>query len=125
MAMPSCYLGDFLLTHRAESVLLFPEVAEPSFSFQGLCHVSVQALFIVEFPFWVVGIGLTFDFRVSFDRHVSRIREVIFLPVLLSVEDPVVPFVDLKVFLRDPLVGFVRVSSSHPLPESSIDRVVY
>ena len=125
MAMPSCYLGDFLLTHWAESVLLFPEVAEPSFSFQGLCHVSVQALFIVEFPFWVVGIGLTFDLRVSFDRHVRCIREVMFLPILLSVEDPIVPFVGLEVFLRDPLVGFVRVSSSHPLPESSIDRVVY
>src|SRR5207249_4609237 len=125
MAVPSCDLGDFLLTHRAESVLLFPKMDEPAFPFQGICYVNIQSLFIVGFPCWIVGVSLTFDFRVPFDWHTGRICEVVFLPVLLSIEDPVLPFVSLEVLLRDPLVGFVWVSSFHPLSQSSIDRVVY
>jgi hypothetical protein len=125
MAMPSCYLGDFLLTHGAESVLLFPEMDEPTFSFQGISYVNVEPFFIVGFPFRVVGVCLTFDFRMSLDRHAGRICEVIFLLVLLSIEDPIFSFVSLEVFLRDPLVGFLWVSSSHPSSEFSINRVVY
>src|SRR2546429_415464 len=125
MAMPSCYLGDFLLAYWAESVLLFPEMDKPALSFQGVYYVNVQTLFIVSFPFRVVGVGLALDFRMSFDWHVGCIREVVFLPILLPVEDPVLPFLGLEVFLRDPLVGFLWVSSFHPLSQSSIDGIVY
>src|SRR6266581_1518926 len=125
MAVPSCDLRDFLLTHRAESVLLFPEMDEPTFSFQGVCYVSVETFFIVGFPCWIIGIGLCFDFDVSFDRHAGRLCQVMNLAILFSVEDPIVSSTGLEVFLRDPAVGFLWVSSFHPLSQSSIDRVVY
>src|SRR5258708_35637204 len=122
MARPPCDAGDFLLTHRAESVLLFPEMDEPAFSLQGICNVSVQALFIVGFPFWIVGVSLAFDLCMPFDRHTGRICEVVFLPILLSVEDPVLLFVVLEVLLRDPFIGFVCVSSFRPPPDPSVAR---
>src|SRR5260370_38833653 len=103
MAMPPCDPGDFLLTHRAESVLLFPEMDEPAFSLQGICNVSVQALFIEGFPFWIVGVGLSFDLCMSFDRHTGRICEVVFLPIVLSLEYPVLTFFVLDVLRRHPL----------------------
>lgn len=122
--MPSCDLCDFLLTRWAASVLLFPEMEKPAFSFQSVCHVSVEALFIVGFPCWIIGVRLCFDFGVSHDGHVCCLRQVDLLAVYLSVEDPVVSSTGLEVFLRDPSVGFLWVSSSHPLSQSSIDRVV-
>src|SRR5215471_12943575 len=125
MAVPSCDLCDFLLTHWAKSVLLFPEVDKPAFSFQGVCYVNVQTLFIVGFPFWVVWVSFRFDFGVPFDWHTSRLREAIFLAFHLTVKDPIVPLDGLEVFLRDPFVGFLWVSSFHPPLQSSIDRVVY
>ena len=125
MALPSGNLGDFLLTHWAESVLLFPEMDEPAFPLQGVYNVNVQAFFIVALPFGVIGVGLAFHFGVSLNWHTGRFREIVFLPVLLSIEDPVVPSNGLEVFLRHPVVRFLWVSSFHPLSESSIDRVVY
>ncbi len=125
MALPSCNLGDFLLTHWTESVLLFPEMDEPAFPLQGVYNVNVQAFFIVALPFGVIGVGLAFHFGVSLNWHAGRFRERVFLPVLLSIEDPVVPSNGLEVFLRHPLVRFLWGSSFHPLSESSIDRVVY
>jgi hypothetical protein len=125
MAVPSCDLRDFLLTHWAKSVLLFPEMDEPTFSFQGVYDVNVETFFIVGFPFWIIGIGLCFDFGVSFDWHAGRLCEVVNLAILFSIEDPIVSPTGLEVFLRDPSVGFLWVSSFHPLPQSSIDRVVY
>src|SRR5947209_15383717 len=98
---------------------------EPAFPFEGLCYVNVQAFFIVALPFGVIGVGLAFHFGVSLNWHTGCFREIVFLPVLLSIEDPVVSSNGLEVFLRDPSVGFLWVSSFHPLPESSIDRVVY
>jgi hypothetical protein len=125
MAVPSRNLRDFLLTHWAESVLLFPEVDKPTFSFQGIYDVNVQTFFVVGFPFWVIWVSLRFDFDVSLNWHVSGLREAIFLTFHLSVKDPIVPLDGLEVFLRDPFVGFLWVSSFHPPSESLIDRVVY
>jgi len=106
MAVPSCDLRDFLLTHRAASVLLFPEMDEPAFSFQGICYVNVETFFIIGFPGWIIRVGLCFDFGVSFDGHAGSLCQVILLSALLSVEDPVLPFMGLEVFLRDPLLDF-------------------
>lgn len=125
MAVPSCDLGNFLLTHWAESVLLFPEMEQPLFSFQGVRYLNVEAFFIVGFPCWIIGVGLRFDFGVSLDRHVCCLGQVDLLAVYFSVEDPVISSTRFEVFLRDPFVGLLWVSSSHPLSQSSIDRVVY
>jgi hypothetical protein len=55
--MPSCDLCNFLLTHRAESVLLFPEMEQPLFPFQGVRYVNVKTFFIVALPCWIIRIG--------------------------------------------------------------------
>ena len=65
MAVPACDLRDFLLAHWAEPVLLFPEMEEPAFPFESVCHVNVETFFIVALPFRVIGVGLAFDFGVS------------------------------------------------------------
>jgi hypothetical protein len=125
VTVPAGNLRDFLLTHWAESVLLFPEMNEPAFPFQSLCYVNVQAFFIVALPFGVIGVGLAFDFGVSLNWHTGRFREIVCLPILLSREDPVVSSNGLEVFLHDPMVRFLWVSSFHPPSQCSIDRVVY
>jgi len=125
MTVPACDFRDFLLTHWAESVLLFPEMEQPAFSFEGVCYVNVETFFIIDFPCWIIGVRLCFDFGVSLDWHVCGLCEVDFLAVFFSVEDPIVSSTGLEVFLRDPLVGLLWMSSSHPLPQFSIDRVVY
>jgi hypothetical protein len=125
VTVPAGNLRDFLLTHWAESVLLFPQMEEPAFPLESVCHVNIETFFIVALPFGVIGVGLAFHFGVSLNWHAGRFRERVFLPVLLSVKDPVVSSNGLEVFLRNPLVRFLWMSSFHPLPESSIDRVVY
>ena len=125
MAVPASDLRDFLLTHWAASVLLFPEMDEPALPFQGVYDACVETFFIVAFPFWVVGVGFCFDFDVSLNGHAGRLREVVVLTFQFCIKDPIVPLDGLEVFLRDPSVGFLWVSSFHPLPQSSIDRVVY
>ena len=114
MAMPASDLRDFLLTYWTASVLLFPEMDKPAFSFQGVCYVNVETFFVVGFPFWIIGVGLRFDFGVSFDKHARCLRQVDLLAAFFSVKDPILPFVGLEVFLRDPFVGFLGVSSPHP-----------
>ena len=64
--------------------MLFPEMDEPPFSFQGVYDVNVETFFIVAFPFWVIGVGLAFDFCVSLNEHTSSLREIVFLPLHLS-----------------------------------------
>jgi len=125
MAVPACDFRDFLLTHWAESVLLFPEMAKPVFPFERVCHVNVETFFIVALPCRVIGVGLAFDFRVSLDGHAGCLCEEVFLTFHFSIKDPIVPFDSLEVFLRDPGVGFLWVSSFHPPSQCSIDRVVY
>ena len=114
MAVPSCNLCDFLLTHWAESVLLFPEMDKPALSFQGIYDMYIQTFFVVGFPFQVVWVGFCFDFDVPFNWYTSSLRKAVFLTVHLSIEDPVVSINGLEVFLRDPFVGFLWVSSFHP-----------
>src|SRR5947209_11319459 len=105
MAVPARDLGDFLLTHWAESVLLFPEMDKPAFAFEGVYDVNVKTFFIVAFPCWIVGVGLCFDFDVSLNGHAGRLGKVVVLTFQFSVKDPVVPLDGLEVFLRDPSLG--------------------
>src|SRR6266700_7211647 len=125
MAVPAGDLGDFLPTHWAESVLLFPEMAKPVFPFECVCHVNVETLFIVALPCRVIGVGLAFDFRVSLNGHAGCLCEEVFLTFHFSIKDPIVPLDGLEVFLLHPGVGFLWVSSFHPPSQCSIDRVVY
>ncbi len=125
MAVPAGDLRDFLLTHWTASVLLFPEMAKPAFPFERVCHVNVETFFIVALPFRIIGVGLAFDFGVSFNGHARRLCEEVFLTFHFSMKDPIVPFDGLEVFLRNPSVGFLWVPSFHPPSQCSIDRVVY
>lgn len=125
MAVPASDLGDFLLTHRAASVLLFPKMEKPAFPFERICHVNVETFFIVALPFGIIRVGLAFDFRVSLNRHAGCLCQKVLLTFHFSIEDPIVPFDGLEVFLRNPGVGFLWVSPFHPPPQCSIDRVVY
>jgi len=125
MAVPSRYPGDFLLTDRTESVLLFPEMAKPAFPLERVCHVNVETFFIVVLPLRIIGVGLAFDFGVSLNGHAPCLCEEVFLTLHFSIKDPIVPFDGLEVFLRDPGIGFLGVSSFHPPSQCSIDRVVY
>ncbi len=59
------------------------------------------------------------------NEHVGCFRKVIFLTFHFSEEDPVVLPDGLEVFLRDPGVGFLWVSSFHLPSQCAIDRVVY
>ena len=123
--MPSRNFGDFLLAHWAESVLFFPKVDEPSFPFEGAYHVDVKTFFIVAFPFWVVGVGFSSNFHMPFDGDVSRCSQMVFPAVHLCIEDPIISCDGLEVFLRDPCVRFLWMSSFDPPSYSLIDGVVY
>src|SRR5579864_3831313 len=92
MAVPACDFRDFLLTHWAESVLLFPEMAKPAFPFERVCHVNVETFFIVALPLRIIGVGLAFDFRVSLNGHARRLCEEVLLTFHFSIKDPIVPF---------------------------------
>src|SRR5438477_3270346 len=101
MAVPSRQLCDLLVANWTESVLLFPQMEQPAFSFERLSHVNVKTFFIVALPRWVIGVRLCFDFRVPLNEHVGCFRKVIFLTFHFSEEDPVVLPDGLEVFLRD------------------------
>ncbi len=67
--MPSCDPGDLLVTDRAEAPLFFPEVQEPSFSFERANHLHIKPFLEVGFPDRIVRIGLRTDFRVPLDTN--------------------------------------------------------
>ena len=125
MAMPSCDLGDLLVTDWAESSLLFPEREQPAFPFECCLHANIEAFFKVAFPLKIVGVGFTPDFDVSYDRHRIGPGEVPGLLTLLSEKYPVIASAGLEVFLRFPCFGFTRVSSVDPSFEGLIDRLIY
>ena len=125
MAMPSCNLGNLLVTDWTQTALFFPEMDQPLFPFKGIYHLDVKTFFIVAFPFGVIGIGLSTDFCVPFDRHIYGVCEIMRLLIYGSVQHPVVSSNGLEVFLRNPIVGFVWVFPFHPPSHCSIDLVVY
>src|SRR5712691_5730240 len=125
MAMPPGALGDRLVTDRTKPTLFFPKMAQPLFPFEGVYHLYVETFFIVAFPLRVIGVCLSTDFGVSFDRHMGGFGEILRLPFCGSVKDPVVSSDGREVFLRNPSIGFSWVASFGPLPDHSVNRVVY
>src|SRR5215472_7748669 len=69
MTVPSRNFGDLLLADRTETSLFFPEVAQPSPSFERTNHLHIKSLLKVRFPGWVVGIGFCANLRMSFNPH--------------------------------------------------------
>ena len=130
MDHPSRPIGDLLVTDRAETVLLPPEKKNFPFSQEGMCHLDPKAFFKVHFPCGVIRSGFCSDFRVSLDRHKCCAEEPAALHAALFVrdvssEDPVPIVHALEVFLPHPVLRFIGVSSSGPLPECPEDCLVH
>ncbi len=123
--MPSCDLGDLLVTNWAQTALLFPKMEKPLFPCKGIYHFHVETFFIVAFPFRVIRVGLSTDLCVSLDWHMHGVCEIMRLLFCSSVEHPIVSCDGLEVFLRDPFISLSWVSPFHPSPYRSIDFVVY
>ena len=125
MAMPSCDLGDLLMTDWAQTALFLPKMDEPLLAFEGVYHLHVETFFIVALPLRVVRVGLSPDFDVSFDWHMCGVCEIVRLLFCGSTEHPMVSCDGGEVFLRQPCISFSWMSSSHPVTHHPIDRVVY
>ena len=130
MVRPSRRFGDLLLTYWAEAILLFPEEKEFPFPQERVCHLDPKTLLKIRLPLGVVGIGFRFDLRMSLNRHMCCAEEPALLNAALFVrdlssEDPISILHALEVFLPYPLLRFVGVSSSGPLPKRPEDCLVY
>ena len=88
MVMPSRQSGNFLVTDRAETVLLFPEVQQLPSSFEIVCHLHAQAFLEVHFPLGVIRICRASDLHMPLNRHVSCAKEFQFVVCLLPEENP-------------------------------------
>ena len=117
-----------LPAHHATSLLLLPEVFDPSSTRQGVAELPGQPLFQVEFPFRVVGVGGTPNLHPPQDLN-SRCAHELDGPDLVRAvtdrarEHPVSVALLLEVFLLDPLPTLPRVASmtpSHQLPEDPV-----
>src|SRR5258708_38192804 len=75
MVMPSRQLGDFLVADGADTVLFFPQVKQLSSLSEVVSHFEAKSFLKIDFPIRVIGIGITFDFRMPFDRSVAGITE--------------------------------------------------
>ena len=54
MVVPSCQLGDLLMAHGAETLLLFPQGQQLPPAFEVVCHLHAEAFLEVHFPWGVV-----------------------------------------------------------------------
>ncbi len=130
MVVPSRQFGNLLIAEGAETLLLFPEVEEFPFPFEGVHHLHAKALLEVHFPFGIIRISSVLDFDVSLNGDTFRLEQANGWhdPILskdFSTEHPVLPFNGLEVFLLDPLFGFLWVSAFCPVPQHAKDGVVH
>ena len=122
VAVPSGHLGDRLVTDRAAPVLLTPQVRQHPFSSQVILHLYAQAFFQIDFPCWVIRIAVTLDFDVPPAGCCISQAEQVFILLALVVfafaeETPTLIAVVPKVFILDPPVVLVGVSSARPSPQ--------
>ena len=130
VVMPTGHVCDGLATDRAEPLLLTPEVREHPFTLQVVFHLYAEAPLQIEFPCWVIRIAVPLDFDVTFDgSRISQTDEVfVLLTILISAfaKEPPTLFADrTKVFIFDPPVSFVGVSSACPSPQRLEDGGVH
>ena len=129
MAVPACDFGDLLLTDRTETTLFFPEVQEPSFSFERADHLHIKPFLEVGFPGRIIRVSLGTNFRVPLDTNrVSGEQayhfDLPFFPLEDSCEHPPVRSRGWPVFVLDPPACFVAVSSLRPEPGGFEDFVI-
>lgn len=129
MKAPSSDSSDFCVTHWAESALFTPEIAKSMSTPKRVQHVISLAFLEVGFICGIIRVSFASDFNVPFDGYATSEQQSNFteLPLFVtcfSEEEPVTSPVPLKVFLLEPTQGFIRVSSSCPLPQTVDDCVV-
>src|ERR1700688_5089685 len=129
MKAPACDPSDFCIAPRAESALLIPEIAKSTGTPKRVQHVSPFAFFEVGFIDWIVWVSFAFDLDVSFDGSALGVVQPDFIWPSFVIADfteegPVTVSAPFKVFGFEPARGFVRVSSSCPLPQTREDGVI-
>ena len=125
MVMPSRQSGHFLVTNRAETVLLFPEVQQLPSSFEIVCHLHAQAFLEVHFPLGGIRIGRASDLHMPLNRHVSCSKEFQFVVCLLPEENPMSSVPGAEVLLRHPAFGLCWMPSFGPRPQPREDGGVH
>ena len=129
MAMPPRQFGDFLVTERAESLLLFPKVVEFPFPLQVLLRFHIEAMLKVGFPGRVIRIGVLSDFHLPLNGCACCCAQLYLMgfPVFLghgSKEHPLPVSNGTEVFLSYPFFPFMGVPSLCPLPHKLVDGAV-
>src|SRR5271157_2830640 len=109
--VPSCELGDLLLTDRTETVLLFPEGEQLPFPLEIVYHLHAEAFFKVLLPGGIVGVCFSLAFHMSLDSNMCRVPETMFYEAFFGCDDSVehpIPSIDgFEVSLLYPLFGLV------------------
>ena len=126
VVVPACQTGDRLGTDRTVAALLFPKVGQGTSSLQGLFHLYAKALFQIGFPCRVVGVALSFDFRISGYGCCRGMTKPVFSSVSVFVfccpeEMPVPISRPSKVAVGNPPFAFLRVPPSCPSPQGFED----
>jgi hypothetical protein len=127
--MPSRDPGNLLVANAAETVLLFPEVAEPLPAFESGFHLYVEAFFKVHLPGRVVGVGFCADLRVPLNadrrsRQQPDYFHLPFLPCENASENPAIWSLIRKVFVFRPATWFISMPALRPSPNGLEDSMV-
>jgi hypothetical protein len=122
--------GDFGIAHRAEAVLYRPEKSKHTRTLKRLQHMIGFAFFEVGFIGRIVRVCVASDLDMSTYGSITGRQQPCFewLPLVIvrfSGEDPVSSPVLFKVFLFDPALVFLGVSSPGPSPKTQEDFVVH
>ena len=130
MTVPSLDLGDRLGADGTEAPLCLPEMEQLPFPSKMGLHLDAKALFEVDLPSGVIGIGSCFDLYMPFDRHLRRREEpdgsrIALCVDVFSGEDPPAIALRVEVFLLDPGLVLFRMPSPCPLPQDLEDGGVH
>ncbi len=127
--VPTRPLSDFLVAHRAKSLLFPPQTAPFPPPLQGGCHRNAQTLLKGDFPGRILRISLRDELAVSLQGRGGRQGKPVLhgLPVCVSSlaeETPMVVAHRAKVLLFDPATRRVRMSSECPTPPRLEEGVI-